>query len=79
MPKRSRCLPVHAMLLSDFIPSPISSRIRADYLRVFPTWHRAYVLRLETALRESEVAGADNIAMPYWDEADDVTFQEGGQ
>ncbi|RAK90889.1 Di-copper centre-containing protein [Aspergillus costaricaensis CBS 115574] len=33
---------------------------------LFPTWHRAYVLRLEDALRK--VAKMPNLALPYWDE-----------
>ncbi|KAF9368912.1 hypothetical protein CPC16_004939, partial [Podila verticillata] len=33
---------------------------------LFPTWHRAYVRRLERAL-QSQVPG---VAMPYWDETE---------
>ncbi|KAF9999661.1 hypothetical protein BGZ79_006732 [Entomortierella chlamydospora] len=40
---------------------------------LFPTWHRAYVLRLERAL-QSQVPG---VAMPYWDETEDSSLKEG--
>ena len=40
---------------------------------LFPTWHRAYVLKLELALREM-VPGA---TMPYWDETSDETAEHG--
>ncbi|KAK5997592.1 Tyrosinase [Cladobotryum mycophilum] len=33
---------------------------------LFPTWHRAYLLRLENALRSVE--GCENVTLPYWDE-----------
>jgi tyrosinase len=33
---------------------------------LFPSWHRAYVLRLENALRS--IPGAENLRLPYWDE-----------
>ncbi|GKZ84058.1 hypothetical protein AnigIFM56816_009377 [Aspergillus niger] len=33
---------------------------------LFPTWHRAYVLRLEEALRN--VSKKPDLALPYWDE-----------
>jgi tyrosinase len=33
---------------------------------LFPTWHRAYVYRLEEALRKIE--GCENVTMPYWNE-----------
>ncbi|KAK3381229.1 hypothetical protein B0H63DRAFT_475126 [Podospora didyma] len=33
---------------------------------LFPTWHRAYVLRLELALRTAP--GCEDLAMPYWNE-----------
>jgi tyrosinase len=33
---------------------------------LFPTWHRAYVYRLEEALRRIE--GCENVTMPYWNE-----------
>jgi tyrosinase len=37
---------------------------------LFPTWHRAYVLRLERALQNQ---GPDpNLAMPFWDECANV-------
>ncbi|PYH67812.1 tyrosinase family protein [Aspergillus vadensis CBS 113365] len=36
---------------------------------LFPTWHRAYVLRLEDALRK--VSNKPNLALPYWDEIAD--------
>jgi tyrosinase len=33
---------------------------------LFPTWHRAYLYRLEEALRS--VKGCEDVALPYWDE-----------
>lgn len=33
---------------------------------LFPTWHRAYLLRLEDALRS--VKGCENVTLPFWDE-----------
>ena len=33
---------------------------------LFPTWHRAYVYRLEEALRK--IPGCENVTMPYWNE-----------
>ncbi|KAI1175620.1 putative tyrosinase [Nemania sp. FL0916] len=33
---------------------------------LFPTWHRAYLMRLENALRS--IAGCENVTMPFWDE-----------
>ncbi|TRX96804.1 hypothetical protein FHL15_002110 [Xylaria flabelliformis] len=37
---------------------------------LFPTWHRAYLLRLESALRS--VPGCENVTLPFWDEAADT-------
>ncbi|KAJ0163728.1 Tyrosinase [Colletotrichum tanaceti] len=37
---------------------------------LFPTWHRAYLLRLEKAL-QSQVPG---VALPYWDETEEATL-----
>ena len=33
---------------------------------LFPTWHRAYLLRLEDALRS--IAGCQDVTLPFWDE-----------
>ncbi|KAF4635534.1 hypothetical protein G7Y89_g2569 [Cudoniella acicularis] len=33
---------------------------------LFPTWHRAYLLHLEEALRK--ISGCENIALPYWNQ-----------
>ncbi|KAK6338457.1 hypothetical protein TWF730_002518 [Orbilia blumenaviensis] len=33
---------------------------------LFPTWHRAYILRLEDALRT--IQGCEDVTLPYWDE-----------
>ncbi|KAK6524518.1 hypothetical protein TWF281_011425 [Arthrobotrys megalospora] len=33
---------------------------------LFPTWHRAYVLRIEDALRS--IKGCEDVTMPFWDE-----------
>ncbi|KAK4159924.1 hypothetical protein QBC43DRAFT_220963 [Cladorrhinum sp. PSN259] len=35
---------------------------------LFPTWHRAYVHRLEEALRTAPFPGCADIAFPYWNE-----------
>ncbi|KAG0343743.1 hypothetical protein BG005_002227 [Podila minutissima] len=40
---------------------------------LFPTWHRAYVLKLERAL-QSKVPG---VAMPYWDETEEFSLNYG--
>ena len=42
---------------------------------LFPTWHRAYLVRLENALRE--VSGYDDITLPYWNETGDMTLNDG--
>ncbi|PTB62115.1 Di-copper centre-containing protein, partial [Trichoderma citrinoviride] len=36
---------------------------------LFPTWHRAYLLRLEEALRN--VPGCSDVALPYWNELEE--------
>jgi tyrosinase len=36
---------------------------------LFPTWHRAYLLRLEDALRS--IPGCADVTLPYWDECFD--------
>jgi tyrosinase len=43
---------------------------------LFPTWHRAYVLRLENALRS--IPGCEDVAMPYWDECLVVETEQKG-
>jgi tyrosinase len=40
---------------------------------LFPTWHRAYILRLERAL-QSQVPG---VAMAYWDETEEASLTNG--
>lgn len=42
---------------------------------LFPTWHRAYLYRLEEALCQE--SGTYNLAMPFWDEVSDATQSEG--
>lgn len=42
---------------------------------LFPTWHRAYLLRLEEALRSAP--GCGDLALPYWDEVSSETKEEG--
>ncbi|PCD24434.1 hypothetical protein FGRA07_11094 [Fusarium graminearum] len=42
---------------------------------LFPTWHRAYLCRLEDALRTAP--GCEDLALPYWDEASNETKEEG--
>ncbi|KAM0364821.1 hypothetical protein ACHAPK_010213 [Fusarium culmorum] len=41
---------------------------------LFPTWHRAYLCRLEEALRTTP--GCEDLALPYWDEASNETKEE---
>ncbi|TFA99613.1 Tyrosinase [Trichoderma ghanense] len=36
---------------------------------LFPTWHRAYLLRLEEALQN--VPGCSDVALPYWNELEE--------
>lgn len=37
---------------------------------LFPTWHRAYILRLEDALRS--IKGCQDVTLPFWDELADL-------
>ena len=37
---------------------------------LFPTWHRAYLLHFENALRA--IDGCENVTLPFWDECADV-------
>ncbi|KAF3931147.1 Tyrosinase [Dactylellina cionopaga] len=43
---------------------------------LFPTWHRAYVLRLENALRS--ISGCEDVVMPFWDECLVVESEQKG-
>lgn len=40
---------------------------------LFPTWHRAYVLRIEQALQSI----VPDVMMPYWDETSEETLKHG--
>ncbi|KAK0729123.1 hypothetical protein B0T21DRAFT_413224 [Apiosordaria backusii] len=42
---------------------------------LFPLWHRAYILRLERALRK--VLKDDTFAMPFWNETSDASAKGG--
>jgi len=42
---------------------------------LFPTWHRAYLLRIEDALRS--IPGCADVTMPYWDETSEESLQGG--
>lgn len=42
---------------------------------LFPTWHRAYMLRLEDALRAAP--GCEDVTLPYWDETSEQTAEKG--
>lgn len=42
---------------------------------LFPTWHRAYLLRLEDALRS--IPGCEDVALPFWDETSEASQSEG--
>ncbi|KAI0110164.1 tyrosinase [Daldinia grandis] len=38
---------------------------------LFPTWHRAYMVRIENALRSVE--GCEDVSLPYWNETSSIT------
>ncbi|OOO04960.1 tyrosinase [Aspergillus oryzae] len=40
---------------------------------LFPTWHRAYLMAVEKALRKA----CPDVSLPYWDESDDETAKKG--
>jgi tyrosinase len=42
---------------------------------LFPTWHRAYLLRVEDALRS--IAGCADVTLPFWDETSPDSLQNG--
>ncbi len=42
---------------------------------LFPTWHRAYLLRLENALRS--IPGCEDVTLPYWDETSESSLAHG--
>ena len=42
---------------------------------LFPTWHRAYCLHIENALRS--IPGCENVTLPYWDETGQDTKVNG--
>jgi tyrosinase len=42
---------------------------------LFPTWHRAYLQRLEKALRS--IPGCESVVQPFWDECDRWAREEG--
>ena len=42
---------------------------------LFPTWHRAYILRIEDALRS--IAGCEDVTLPYWNEVGAETLLYG--
>lgn len=42
---------------------------------LFPTWHRAYLYRLENALRS--IPGCADVTLPFWDETSDDSRQNG--
>jgi tyrosinase len=42
---------------------------------LFPTWHRAYLLRLEDALRS--IPGCEHVALPFWDETSPESLTKG--
>lgn len=41
----------------------------------FPTWHRAYLVRLEDALRSIE--GCGEVTLPFWDETSQSSLSNG--
>ena len=42
---------------------------------LFPSWHRAYLYRLENALRS--IPGCESVTLPFWDETSDLSRQHG--
>lgn len=42
---------------------------------LFPTWHRAYLVRLEEALRS--IPGCADVTLPFWDETNDESTTKG--
>lgn len=42
---------------------------------LFPTWHRAYVMRIENALRS--IPGCADVMLPFWDETADTSVGNG--
>lgn len=42
---------------------------------LFPTWHRAYLLRLEDALRS--IPGCEEVTLPFWDETNPDSLKNG--
>jgi tyrosinase len=42
---------------------------------LFPTWHRAYLLRIEDALRS--IPGCGDVTLPFWDEAAPSSLEKG--
>ena len=42
---------------------------------LFPTWHRAYLYRLENALRS--IPGCETVTLPFWDETSDLSRSTG--
>jgi tyrosinase len=42
---------------------------------LFPTWHRAYLLKLEQALQS--VPGCQDVTLPYWDETSKESIAKG--
>jgi tyrosinase len=42
---------------------------------LFPTWHRAYLLRLENALRS--IPECENVTIPFWDECSQESLDKG--
>ncbi|KXH64923.1 hypothetical protein CNYM01_04192 [Colletotrichum nymphaeae SA-01] len=50
------------------LPAPMYCQ---HFTVLFPTWHRAYLLRLENALRSAP--GCSDLALPYWNETSNGT------
>ncbi|MGE8399209.1 MAG: tyrosinase family protein, partial [Burkholderiales bacterium] len=42
---------------------------------LFPSWHRAYLWRLEEALRS--IPGCKDVTLPFWDECSDASRENG--
>ncbi|MBV9720542.1 MAG: tyrosinase family protein, partial [Mycobacterium sp.] len=60
-------------------PGATSSQYWGGYCQhgnvLFPTWHRAYLLQFEEALRSAP--GCENVTLPFWDETSQDSLDNG--
>jgi len=72
---RHRWLPRRAVPGRRLGQSSVVGRVLQSWQRSLPTWHRAYLWRLENALRS--IKGCEHVALSYWDETDQDTAENG--